>query len=71
MNKDERFSTDHSYIFMAQYYVERARLEGQISIAGRKGLCNNDASIRKVALGDSFNFLQKIRGTPKYWQQVG
>ena len=70
MNKDERFSTDPAYIFMAQYYVERAKLESQISIAGRKGICNNNSSVRKVALSDSFNFLQKIRGTPKYWQNV-
>ena len=38
MNKDERFSTDPSYIFMAQQFVERCKLESQISIAGRKGL---------------------------------
>ena len=70
MNRDERFSKDISYIFAAQQFIERRKIESQISIAGRKGVtqCNN--GIKKVFLSDVFNFMKTIRGSPKYWKNV-
>ena len=49
MNYDERFSTDLSYIFMAQQYVERQKLESQVSLAGRKGKIQNQGA-QKVGI---------------------
>ena len=48
MNRDERFSTDISYIFAAQQFIERAKIESQISIAGRKGVTQSSNGIKKV-----------------------
>ena len=70
MNSDERFSKDISYIFAAQQFVERAKIESQISIAGRKGVTQNNNGIKKVFLSDVFNFMKTIRGSPKYWKNV-
>ena len=70
MNRDERFSTDISYIFAAQQFIERQKIESQISLAGRKGVSQTVNGIRKVHLSDVFNFLKTIRGSPKYWKNV-
>ena len=70
MNKDERFSRDISYIFAAQQFVERAKIESQISIAGRKGVTQTNNGVKKVFLSDVFNFMKTIRGSPKYWKNV-
>ena len=70
MNNDERFSTDISYIFAAQQFVERGKIESQISIAGRKGVTQSNNGIKKVFLSDVFNFMKTIRGSPKYWKNV-
>ena len=37
LNRDPRFANDMSYLFMAQQRVERAALESQLRLAGRKG----------------------------------
>ena len=70
MNNDERFSTDLSYIFAAQQFVERGKIESQISIAGRKGITQSNNGVKKVFLSDVFNFMKTIRGSPKYWKNV-
>ena len=70
MNRDERFSTDLSFIFAAQQFVERGKIESQISLAGRKGVSNVVNGVKKVFLSDVFNFLKTIRGSPKYWKNV-
>ena len=70
MNKDDRFSKDISYIFAAQQFVERAKIESQISIAGRKGVTQTNNGIKRVFLSDVFNFMKTIRGSPKYWKNV-
>ena len=70
MNKDDRFSKDISYIFAAQQFVERGKIESQISIAGRKGVTQTSNGIKKVFLSDVFNFMKTIRGSPKYWKNV-
>ena len=70
MNSDSRFSKDISYIFAAQQFVERGKIESQISIAGRKGVTQTNNGIKKVFLSDVFNFMKTIRGSPKYWKNV-
>ena len=70
MNRDERFSTDISFLFAAQQFVERAKIESQVSLAGRKGVSNVVNGVKKVFLSDVFNFLKTIRGSPKYWKNV-
>ena len=70
MNCDNRFSKDISFIFAAQQFVERAKIESQISIAGRKGVTQTNNGIKKVFLSDVFNFMKTIRGSPKYWKNV-
>ena len=70
MNRDERFCTDMSYLFAAQQFVERAKIESQVSLAGRKGISNVVNGVKKVFLSDVFNFLKTIRGSPKYWKNV-
>ena len=70
MNSDERFSRDISYIFAAQQFVERGKIESQISIAGRKGVTQTNNGVKKVFLSDVFNFMKTIRGSPKYWKNV-
>ena len=69
-NKDTRFCTDMSYIFMMQQLVERNLIQGQLSLAGRKGTMQNssDNYSKKIHLNDPFNVLAKICGSPKYWQ---
>ena len=70
MNRDDRFSRDISYIFAAQQFIERQKIESQISLAGRKGVSQTVNGVRKVHLSDVFNFLKTIRGSPKYWKNV-
>ena len=70
MNCDPRFSHDIGYIFMAQHITERKALEGQISIAGRKGTIQTDGSRKKIHLNDVWNVFAKIRGTGKYFERV-
>ena len=70
MNMDPRFSQDISYIFMAQHLTERKALEGQISIAGRKGIIQKDGPTKKIHLNDVWNVFAKIRGTGKYFEKV-
>ena len=70
MNRDNRFSRDISYIFAAQQFIERQKIESQISLAGRKGVSQTVNGIRKVQQSDVFNFLKTIRGSPKYWKNV-
>ena len=36
LHYDKRFSSDLSYVFMAQQYMERAAIEAQIDISGMK-----------------------------------
>ena len=70
MSNDSRFSKDISYIFAAQQFVERGKIESQISIAGRKGVTQTNNGVKKVFLSDVFNFMKTIRGSPKYWKNV-
>ena len=70
MNRDDRFSRDISYIFAAQQFIERQKIESQISLAGRKGVFHSVNGVRKVQESDVFNFLKTIRGSPKYWKNV-
>ena len=71
LNQDNRFAKNLSYLFMAQYIVERNALESQISLSGTKGVVENPTESSKiVSLNDPFNVFQKIRGSPKYWQLI-
>ena len=64
------FSKDNDYLFMSQQYIERAAIEGQIGIAGVKGVMSNGpGGTKSMQLTDAFSVFQKIPGTPKYWQQ--
>ena len=56
---------------MAQQRVERAALESQLRIAGRKGkVQSTNGPKKKVHLDDIYNVFQNIRGSPKYWQKA-
>jgi hypothetical protein len=64
------FSKDNDYLFMSQQFVERAAIEGQISISGIKGIMSNGpGGTKSMKLTDAFSVFQKIPRTPKYWQQ--
>ena len=69
-NADERFSRHGSYIFAAQYFVERNQLENQISISGQRGSIKNssDQVEKKIRLKDILSVLQKVRGSDRYWK---
>jgi hypothetical protein len=68
LNRDLRFARDKSYLFMAQQYVERHYLERLIDVMAQRG--KMDASGRVCQVSDACSVFQKIRGTPKFWQQV-
>ena len=69
LNADERFSKDPCYLFMASYYVERLSLERQINISGLRTRPNQTGGEEKpVKLNDVIAVLQKVKGSPKYWQ---
>ena len=71
LNRDPRFANDMSYLFMAQQRVERAALESQLRLAGRKGkIQGNNGPNKKIHLDDIYNVFQNIRGSPKYWQKA-
>ena len=47
LHHDKRFSSDLSYVFMAQQYMERAAIEAQIDISGMKNcikICSEHCS---------------------------
>ena len=68
-NKDRRFAKSMSYIFMAHHVIERNILENQINMAGQKGKYDPDSS-EVIHLSDAYSVLQRLKGTPKYWQQT-
>ena len=69
LNKDPRFAKNIPYIFMALYYLERKSLEGQVSVAARRGQYDRTTKTYSQ-LQDPFSIFQKVKGTPKYWKQV-
>ena len=69
LNIDPRFAKNIPYIFMALYYLERKSLEGQISVAARRGQYDQTTKTYSQ-LADPFSIFQKLKGTPKYWKQV-
>ena len=49
MNKNPQFSQDADFVFVAQQFVERYLLEGQIDVATRKGSINRKDGNTRVA----------------------
>ena len=71
LNADERFQKDPCYVFMASQYVERHKIEQQISLSGVKGpTITTETGEKKVQLSDPFSVFTDVKGTPKYWQKA-
>ena len=63
------FAHDHDYILMAQSYVERAAIEGQINISAQRGVMKTlPDGTKEMKLSDDFNIFKTVPGTPRYWQ---
>ncbi|CAG2255586.1 unnamed protein product [Mytilus edulis] len=84
LSGDNRFSSDSSYIFYAQYLSELEQVMSKVSIALRKSTGKDttgnaitasmltDGNQLKSLLGtdQGYKFLAPIRGTPPYWQSA-
>ena len=71
LNKNDRFSTDPYYVFMATSYIERLQLERQINISGLKGIPSIQGNgPTKLQLKDPCDIFKKLSGSPKYWQNA-
>ena len=68
LNRDERFSKDPCYIFMACYLLEKDYLERQINISGQRGKRKLQDGELVMELHDAFDVFKNIKGSPKYWQ---
>ena len=69
LNKDERFSKDNFYLFMASTFIEEEQLEKQINVSGMRGESDTNASGETVVkLHDLYSVFKTLKGTPKYWQ---
>ena len=66
MNKNAQFAQDADFVFVAQQFVERYLLEGQIDVATRKGSINRKDG-KLIQLDDGHDIFKKIPGTPAYW----
>ena len=69
-NRDKRFSSNTSWVFMAQQYVERERLEKEINVISRRGFLSGSEQFQSISMKDHFSIFKKIRGSPKYWQEA-
>ncbi len=71
LNIDRRFSQDMSYLFAAQQRVEREQMEQQFNLVVQKGKLTDGMDGKTImSTTDNFAAFKKIRGTPKYFQQV-
>ncbi|VDI36704.1 Hypothetical predicted protein [Mytilus galloprovincialis] len=82
LSSDDRFSSDSSYIFYAQYLSELEQVISKVSIALRKGtgkdragnaitasMLTDKTQLKNLLTTDQgYKFLTPIRGTPPYWQ---
>ena len=69
LNKDQRFSKDTFYLFMASTLIEEEQLEKQINVSGMRGASNtNESGETVVKLHDLYSVFKTLKGTPKYWQ---
>ena len=69
MHHDKRWSTDLSYLFVGQQYVERFALEREINLSMTRGnMKTTDDKSRVIPLENPINILKKIPGTPSYWK---
>ncbi len=71
LNIDHRFSRDMSYLFAAQQRVEREQIEQQFNLVVQKGKVTEGMDGKTImSTTDNFAAFKRIRGTPKYFQQV-
>ena len=68
LNRDERFSKDPCFIFMALYFLERHCLEIEQNISGQRGKCKTQNGELVMELHDAFDIFRNLKGSPKYWQ---
>ena len=54
---------------MSHYVIERHILESQINVAGQRGRHKSDNS-NVLQLSDATSVFEKLKGSPKYWQQT-
>ena len=69
MNHDKRWSSDLSFLFVGQQYVERFALEREINLSLTKGsMKTSEDKTTVIPLENPINILKKIPGTPSYWK---
>jgi hypothetical protein len=67
-NKDQRYAYHPEYIFTAATYIEQKQINSNLftqHTTGKKVKMEGKISFQK---NDAFAVLDKIKGTPKYWQ---
>lgn len=79
LNYSGRFASNAEYLFFAQFIIEQKKISEQINIALKKvcgqrvtasQLKSNPQMLRKLICQEqAYMFLQKIRGSPPYWQR--
>ena len=68
-NKNTIFSSNSSYLFAMQQFVEREKLEKNVDVCFQKGtLESHGNSVSILSNHDAFSIFKKIKGTPKFWQ---
>ncbi len=71
LNIDRRFSQNMTYLFAAQQRVEREQIEQQFNLVVQKGKVTEGMDGKTImSTTDNFAAFKRIRGTPKYFQQV-
>ena len=68
-NKDERFSSDPSYIFASAAYLEKKQLQRNVNVSFNRGKKSVTPSGENTySLQDGFSVFDKISNTPSYWK---
>ena len=68
-NKDERFSSDPSYVFASAAYLEKKQLQRNINVSFNRGKKSVSSSGENTySLDDGFSVFDKISNTPSYWK---
>ena len=70
LNEDPRFPKDKAFLFYSQQRQEKEQLESAIQISGQKGKVTGKGSNVELQLHDPCNVMQKLKGSPKYWQNA-
>ena len=70
LNKDDRFEKDKGFVFGSMSHVEAERLRNNANLTGHRGKRSElPGGEQFVEVKDPLTVLDKIPGTPKYWQK--